>query len=44
MKKKNLRVTIRITLKQRDLLDKLVIKNKCNLTDLIIQALLEKYF
>ena len=40
---KNYRITIRLTKKQRELLDKLVIKNKCNLTDLVIQALLKRY-
>ena len=44
MKKKNLRVTIRLTLKQRDLLDKLAVKKKCSLTELIIEALLNNYF
>ena len=41
---KNYRITVRFTKKQRKLLENLAKKQNCTLTDLIIQALLERFF
>lgn len=45
MKKENKTeiILFRVTKTQRKMLEKLAVKYKCNLTDLILSALLERY-